>query len=221
MTRSGAPAPSTLDHDALQGYIEGLFAGEDKALRDLRRRADAAEMPRIQLPAITARAVQLLVQMAGARRVVEVGTLAGYSTVWLARALPRDGELVTIEINPDHAAVAERSLAEAGVSDRVRVVRGDAIRVLADLGPDGSFDAVFLDADKEQLATYLEEGARLLRRGGLLLADNALWRGTVLDPASDALGACIHAFNERMAGDARFSATILPVGDGLMVGVRR
>ena len=165
MTRSGAPAPSTLDHDALQGYIEGLFAGEDKALRDLRRRADAAEMPRIQLPAITARAVQLLVQMAGARRVVEVGTLAGYSTVWLARALPLDGELVTIEINPDHAAVAERSLAEAGVSDRVRVVRGDAIRVLADLGPDGSFDAVFLDADKEQLATYLEEGGAAAAEG--------------------------------------------------------
>ncbi len=217
MTRSGAAAPSAMDHDALQGYVETLFAGEDEVLREVRRRADAAGMPTIQLPAVTARAAQVLVRMVGARRVVEVGTLAGYSAIWLARALPPGGEVVTIEINGSHAAVAERSFAEAGVADRVRVVVGDAARVLPEMGPDGSFDVVFLDADKEQLGAYLEEGARLLRKGGLLLADNALWRGSVLDPGSDARGAHIHAFNERLAGDPRFDATILPVGDGLMV----
>ncbi len=220
MIRSGAPAPSTMDHDALQGYVERLFAGEDEPLREVRRRVKAAGMPEIQLPAATARAVQLLARMAGARRVVEVGTLGGYSTIWLARALLPGGEVTTIEISAEHAEVARRSFAEAGVADRVRVVVGDAARVLPGLGPDGSFDLVFLDADKERLVAYLEEGARLLRTGGLLLADNALWRGTVLDPGSDPRGAHIHAFNERLAGDPRFDATILPVGDGLAVGVR-
>ena len=178
-------------------------------------------MPRIQLPPATARALQLLVGAAGARRVVEVGTLAGYSAIWIARALPEDGELVTIEIDPDHAAVAQRSLEDAGVGELVDVRLGDAVEILGGLGPDGSFDAVFLDADKERYTVYLEEAARLLRRGGLLLADNAFWSGRVLDPDSNEIAARLNHFNEVVSSDPRFDATILPVGDGLMVAVRR
>ena len=169
----------------------------------------------------TALALYHVVRAAGARRVVEVGTLAGYSAIWIARALPEDGELVTIEINPDHAAVAQRSIEDAGVDDRVDVRLGDAAAILGGLGPDGAFDAVFLDADKERYTVYLEEAARLLRRGGLLMADNAFWSGRVLDPDSDELAARLNHFNEVLSSDPRFDATILPVGDGLMVAVRR
>ena len=103
---SGAPDPSELDHDALDRYVQRLYATEDDHLRRVRARADEAEMPRIQLPPATARALQLLVRGVGARRVLEVGTLAGYSAIWIARALPAGGKLVTVEIDPGHASVA-------------------------------------------------------------------------------------------------------------------
>ncbi len=218
---SGAPEPSELDHDALDRYVQRLYASEDDHLRRVRARADELDMPRIQLPPATARALQVLVRAVGARRVLEVGTLAGYSAIWIARALPTDGELTTVEINPEHASVARRSVEQAGLADRVDVRIGDAAEVLAEMGPGGSFDVVFLDADKERYTMYLEEAARLLRPRGLLVADNAFWAGRVLDPASDALADALNRFNEMLSSDRRFDATILPVGDGLMVAVRR
>ena len=218
---SGAPAPSELDHDALDRYVRHHFAREDDCLRAIRARAAEAELPRIQLPPATARAVQILLRATGARRVLEIGTLAGYSAVWIARALPADGKLVTLEIDPNRAAVALESVADAGVGDRVEVRLGDALDLMAAMDANPPFDAVFLDADKERYVDYLEQAARLLRPGGLLMADNALWRGEVLAPEGfGGLAVDIHRFNERVAADARFEATILPVGDGLMVAVR-
>lgn len=218
---SGAPDPSELDHDALDRYVQRLYATEDDHLRRVRARSDEAQMPRIQLPPATARALQVLVRAAGARRVLEVGTLAGYSAIWIARALPADGELITVDINPEHASVARRSVEQAGLADRVDIRVGDAVEVLNELGPDSSFDVVFLDADKERYTTYMEQAARLLRPRGLLLADNAFWAGRVLDPGSDAVADRLNHFNELLSSDRRFDATILPVGDGLMVAVRR
>lgn len=218
---SGAPAPSELDHDALDRYVRHLFAREDDCLRAIRARAAEAELPRIQLPPATARAVQILLRATGARRVLEIGTLAGYSAVWIARALPADGKLVTLEIDPNRAAVARESVADAGVGDRVEVRLGDALALMAAMDANPPFDAVFLDADKERYVDYLEQAARLVRPGGVLMADNALWRGEVLDPDGfGGLAVDIHRFNERVAADAGFEATILPVGDGLMVAVR-
>ena len=223
-------------------YVRRVFAAEDHCLREVRARADRAGLPQIQLPPATARAVQVLLRAAGAERVLEVGALAGYSAVWIARALPPDGRLITLEIDPEHAALARRSLEAAGVADRAEVQLGDAGTVMAALGPPGSFDAVFLDADKERYALYMEEAARLLRPGGLLLADNALWKGRVakLDgrvpdaddgpsqpqdpeplPLDEERARLMHAFNRKLADDPRFDATVLPVGDGLAVAVRR
>ena len=219
---SGAPAPSTLDHDGLDQYVRRLFAPEDDCLRAIRARADEAALPPIQLPPATARAVQILLRASGARRVLEIGTLAGYSAVWIARALPPGGELLTLEIDPDRAAVARSSLRDAGVADRARVHLGDALDLMAALDPEPPFDVVFLDADKERYCDYLEQAARLVRRGGLFMADNAFWRGEVLDPEGfGGLAVDIHRFNESVAADERFEATILPVGDGLIVAVRR
>ena len=218
---SGAPAPSTLPHDELDGYVRHLFAREDDCLRAIRARAAEASLPAIQLPPATARAVQILLRAIAARRVLEIGTLAGYSAVWIARALPPDGKLITLEIDPDRAAMARKSVEDAGLADRVDVRVGDALDLMAALDPDPPFDAVFLDADKERYCDYLELAARLVRHKGLLVADNALWRGEVLDPEGfGGLAVDIHRFNERVAADPRFEATILPVGDGLMVAVR-
>ena len=218
---SGAPAPSALPHDELDGYVRRLFAREDDCLRAIRARAAEAELPTIQLPPATARAVQILLRAIGARRVLEIGTLAGYSAVWIARALPADGKLITLEIDTTRARVARSSVDDAGVGDRVEVRVGDALEQMTALEPDRPFDAVFLDADKERYCDYMEEAARIVRSGGLLMADNALWRGEVLDPVGfGGLAVHIHRFNEVVAADDRFDATILPVGDGLMVAVR-
>lgn len=218
---SGAPVPSEMPHDELDGYVRHLFAHEDDCLRAIRARAAEASLPSIQLPPATARTVQILLLATGARRVLEIGTLAGYSAVWIARALPPDGKLITLEIDPDRAVVARKSLTDAGLGDRVEVRVGDALDQMAALDPDPPFDAVFLDADKERYCDYLEQAARLVRHNGLLVADNALWRGEVLDPEGfGGLAVDIHRFNERVAADPRFEATILPVGDGLMVAVR-
>jgi len=212
--------------DVLEVYVEELFASEDGILRSIRTTIEERGLPPIQLPAVTGRVVQWLLRLISARRVVEVGTLAGYSALWIARAFPEDlqeGEgLVTLEIDPARSALARKLLAEAGVGDHVDVRVGDAAELLPSLGPNGGFDAVFLDADKEGLTGYLPEARRLLRPGGLLLIDNALWQGLVADPtATDPATEGIRASHEALRRDPSFDATILPVGDGLLVARRR
>jgi predicted O-methyltransferase YrrM len=139
--------------------------------------------------------------------------------VWLARALPRDGSLTTIEKDHRHAELARQAFAEAGLGGRAQVLEGAALDVLATLAP--GFDAVFVDADKAPLAQYFDWGVRLLRVGGLLLLDNAFRHGSVLDPKDrtpDTEG--IRAFNRLAAADPRLIATIVPVRDGLLVAVK-
>jgi predicted O-methyltransferase YrrM len=157
--------------------------------------------------------------MVGARRVLEVGTLGGYSGIWLARALPSDGRLVTIEGDEGRAAVARTAFERAGVADRVDLRVGEALDTLATL--DGPFDAVFLDADKAPLPAYLDETLRLLRVGGLLLCDNTFMDGRIADPDAD--GADLRGmreFNERVANDPRFVTAVIPVRDGLLAALR-
>ena len=204
--------------DELRQYVEALFAREDHVLTEARRRSDAEDLPQIQVPAATGRLVQVLIRLSGAERVLEVGTLGGYSAVWIARALPEHGTLLTLEREPSHAEVARETLRQAGFSDRAEVREGEALTHLE--GLDGTFDVVFVDADKESMVHYLEHGARLLKPGGLLLADNALWRGLVVSPEEGSPAAHVDRFNRALARDPRFMATIVPVGDGVAVGVR-
>lgn len=204
--------------EELERYVERLFAEEDPVLEDARRRSDAEELPQIQVPPATGRLVQVLIRLSGAERVLEVGTLGGYSAVWIARGLPPHGRLLTLEKEARHAAVARETLRQAGFADRSEVRVGEAMDLLE--GLDETFDVVFLDADKENLVRYLDHGARLLRPGGLLLVDNALWRGLVVDPEEGSPGAYVDGFNRALAADRRFLATVVPVGDGVAVGVR-
>ena len=202
-------------------YISALFAPEDALLVSLREEADRTGLPPIAVSADEGRLLQVLPTSIGARRVLEVGTLGGYSAIWMARALPDDGELLSIEIEQKHAEFARRYIERAGLSSKVEVRVGRALDVLPSL--DGErFDAVFIDADKEPMPTYLDWALRLTRRGGLVFADNALWAGRVADPdVNDAATAAVREFNRRFASDPRIDGTVLPVGDGLAVGVVR
>jgi predicted O-methyltransferase YrrM len=166
-------------------YLVGLLGLHDDDLSGALAAADAAGLPAINVSAPQGMLLHLLARTAGARRILEVGTLAGYSTIWLARALPSDGLLVTLEIDPHHAAVAEANLARAGLGERVRVVVGPAAESLPGLVADAPFDLVFIDADKPSNATYVKWALALSRPGTLIVVDNVVRRGEVVTASDD------------------------------------
>ncbi len=205
--------------DRLARYVTELFAPEDSVLARIRERHAEANLPPIHISPDEGKLLLVLLRATAATTVLELGALGGYSGVWLARALPPDGRLTTVEKDQGHAALARRAFAEAGLTDRVRVIEGAALDVLPTLA--SGFDAVFVDADKEPLAQYFEWSVRLLRRGGLLLCDNAFFHGAVVDDGDRSAGAVgVRAFNRLAATDPRVVATVVPVRDGLVVGVK-
>ena len=207
--------------DRAGDYIAGLFSAEDELLASLREEADRTGLPPIAISADEGRLLQVLLTAIGARRVLEVGTLGGYSAICMARALPPGGRVLSIEIDERHAAFARRYIQRAELSDRVEVRLGRALDVLPAL--DGErFDAIFLDADKEPLPTYFDWALRLVRPGGLIIADNALWGGRVYDgDESDERTRGVREFNRRMSTDPRVLGIIVPTHDGVAVAVVR
>jgi predicted O-methyltransferase YrrM len=202
-------------------YIAEHTTGEDAFLVELKSAARAAGIPPIWIATEQASLMQILLRACGARRVLEVGTLAGYSAIAMARALGPDGRVETIELEPRHADFAERWIARSDVAGRVIVHRGPGQDVLPQLEA-GSFDAAFLDADKSGYQGYLEHCRRLLRPRGLLLVDNAFAFGQLFDPhPTDREVPAVRAFNDHLASQPDFHAVIVPIGDGLWVGVRR
>ena len=207
--------------DRAGDYIAGLFSAEDELLASLREEADRTGLPPISISADEGRLLQVLLTAIGARRVLEVGTLGGYSAICMARALPPGGGVLTVEIDEKHAAFARRYIQRAELADRIEVRLGRALDVLPAL--DGErFDAMFLDADKEPLPTYFEWALRLVRPGGLIIADNALWGGRVYDGGeSDERTRGVREFNRRMSTDPRVLGIIVPTHDGVGVAVVR
>lgn len=205
--------------DRFDAYVGALFAPEDPVLLALREDADRAGLPPIAISADTGRLLQVVMRAVGARRVLEVGTLGGYSALWMARALPPDGRIVTLESEPVHAEFARRHLEAAGVGAKVEIRIGNAIQLLPAL--DGErFDLVFLDADKEPLPTYLDWSLRLVRPGGAIVADNALWGGRVLDErVTDEATLAVREFNRRLATDPRITGIVVPTHDGVAIGI--
>ncbi|MDM7831096.1 O-methyltransferase [Cellulomonas edaphi] len=169
-------------YDEVDGYF-GALVPEDAGLLSTRHAAVEAGLPDIAVAPNQGKLLHLLAQIAGAHRILEIGTLGGYSTLWLARALPPEGRLVTLEIDPAHAAVARDSLEQAGVGDVVEVVVGPAADTLDRLIGDGTepFDLVFIDADKESLARYTEQSLALSRPGTVIVVDNVVRAGGVVD----------------------------------------
>ena len=207
--------------DRAGDYIVGLFGAEDELLASLREEADRTGLPPIAISSDEGRLLQVLLTSINARRVLEVGTLGGYSAICMARALPPGGHLVTLEINETHAAFARRYIERASLSDRIEVRVGRALDVLPAF--DGErFDAIFLDADKEPLPTYFEWALRLVRPGGLIIGDNALWGGRVYEgDDTDEKTRGVREFNRRMATDPRVLGIIVPTHDGVAVAVVR
>jgi caffeoyl-CoA O-methyltransferase len=206
----------------VDAYVAGLFAREDEALAAAVEESRRAGLPEIHVSASQGRLLGLLAEVVGARRMLEVGTLGGYSAIHLARALPRDGALVSLELEERHAEVARRNLERAGLAEKVEVRVGDAVELLSAMARGGEepFDLVFIDADKQGYPEYLEWAVRLSRPGALVLADNVIRGGGPLDPR-DETDEAIRAFNEKLAADPRLSATIVPLVrervDGLAV----
>lgn len=206
--------------DRIDSYVAGLFSPQDPALENALRRSREAGLPEIQVSPNGGRLLQLLAEIAGVRRVLEIGTLGGYSAIHLARALPDDGTLVTLESNERYAEVARQNLEDAGLAGKVEIRVGDARELLAAMAEGGeeSFDLTFVDADKPAYPDYLEWALGLSRPGSLILADNVIQGGSVLDP-TDEWARAANEVNETMARDPRLSALVLPSIRGRVDGL--
>ncbi len=213
---SSSSSQVTAEHFA---YVAARTAGEGDFLAGLKQRAAAAGLPAIWISPEQASLMRILLRLCGARRVVEVGTLGGYSAIAMARGLPADGRVDTIEIDADRAAFARTEVAASDVAGRVEVHVGAGADVLPGFA-DGSADAAFLDADKSGYPVYLAECRRIVRPGGLIMVDNAFAFGQLLDETpSDPEVSAVRAFNDLMAADEGTDGIIVPIGDGLWVAV--
>jgi predicted O-methyltransferase YrrM len=195
---------------AVDDYIAGHLLGDDPVLDAALAANAAAGLPAIDVSAVQGKMLHLLARGTGARRILEVGTLGGYSTIWLARALPEGGRLVTLELDPHHAEVARANLANAGVADKVEVRVGPALQTLEAMVTAGEapFDFIFVDADKEGYPAYLRAAMQLSRRGTMLVFDNVVREGGILDPDhADPRVQGTRALFEVMAAEPRLSAT--------------
>ena len=213
MSDTSTPVTSEYFH-----YLAARTTQEDKFLRDLKAAARAAEIPPIWISPEQGSFMHILLKATRVKDVVEVGTLVGYSAVWMARALPPGGSVQTIEVSKKHADFAERWISKSDVSDRIRVLRGRGEEVLPRLATD-SADAAFIDGDKEFYPHFFRECMRIVRRGGLIMADNAFGFGRLFDGPDPGVDA-IRKFNDIVAGEAALQSIIVPLGDGLWVGVK-
>lgn len=210
--KSGGVAESK--QGAVDHYLSDLFAPHDPALDEAIAASAAAGLPEIQVSPTQGKLLYLLTRLVSARAVLEIGTLGGYSAIWMARALEPGGRLVTLEIDPKHAEVATANLARAKVADRVSVRVGRAIETLPKIETEklGPFDLTFIDADKPSNPDYFEWALKLTRRGGLIIVDNVVRDGAVIDAEStDAAVRGSRRVLERMAAEKRVAATAIQV----------
>lgn len=193
-------------------YINDLFIGSDVALDAALKASEAAGLPSIQVAPNQGKLLMLLARAQNARSILEIGTLGGYSTIWLARALPRDGRLVSLELEPKHAEVARSNIARAGLGDRVEIRVGPALQSLEQLVAQkhAPFDFVFIDADKTGYPDYLTLSLKLSRPGTLIIADNVVRQRAIADASSsDRSVEAVRRMNEMLAKDRRVNATVL------------
>lgn len=208
------------DQSGVRNYIHSLFVKQDAVLEQVLHSIKEAGMPTISVPAETGKLLHLLVKLSGAKRVLEIGSLGGYSSIWLARALPVDGTLLSLELKEAHAEVAKRNVKNAGLEGKVRFRIGPAQESLNALVQEGQrFDFFFIDADKKNYPHYLEMTIKLAEPGALITADNVLWKGKVTDPNDqDDITQYLHRFNVAAANHPRLESMVLPIGDGLFLG---
>ena len=204
----------------LDTYKRAVFAREDDLLKNIMPDAAEQGIPRISVSPETGQTLYLLAKTIGAKKILEFGALAGYSGIWLARALPKDGQFITLEIEPKHADVTRRNYEKAGLSDRTDVRLGDGTELLKDAAQDGPFDLIFIDADKESYPKYLDFALENTRPGGLIIADNANGHGHAHRALPEGDGRRgIQDYNRRVANHPRLISNIIPVGGWLAVSL--
>jgi caffeoyl-CoA O-methyltransferase len=203
----------------IEAYLADHTQAPSPVFEELRERtyADMAS-PQMQVGRVEGALLRILVASIGARRVLEIGTFTGYSTLSMAESLPDDGELVTCDINPEATAIARSFFDRTPHGKKIVIALGNALETVRGLR--GPFDLVFIDADKEHYPEYFEATLPLLRTGGLLVADNTLWSGEVLDPQTPSARGIV-AFNTRVTNDPRVDNVLLSVRDGIMVARKR
>ncbi len=196
------------------------FAAESEVIETARRRGE--ELGCMPVGVGVGAALRMVAAAAAARAVVEIGTGAGVSGLWLLAGMPADGILTTIDIEAEHQRAAKEAYAAAGVAhQRTRVITGRALDVLGRM-TDGAYDLALVDGDKAEYPDYVEQATRLLRRGGVMVIDNMLWRDLVADPAArDETTRTLRDLGKALRDDAAFHTSLLPVGDGLLVAVKR
>jgi predicted O-methyltransferase YrrM len=197
---------------AVDRYIGDLLIPPDPTLDSALRASAEAGLPAIQVSPAQGKLLQLLAKAVGARTILEIGTLGGYSTIWLARALPPGGRLITLEAEPKHGEVAQANIARAGLADVVEVRLGRALDLLPQLVAErrGPFDFIFIDADKPATPDYFAWALKLSRRGSLIIADNLVRNGTLADATSTDPNACgMRRFHEVVSAERRVSATTI------------
>jgi predicted O-methyltransferase YrrM len=205
-------------------YIRSLYAPEDALLTRIRQSLDAQKLG-WQMGAEEGKLLQMLIRLHGAKTIVEIGTLAGYTAIWMARALPDGGHIHTFEKVPEHAAWARDFIAQSDVADKITVYEGDAHERLPQLQLSAPLDMVVIDADKPSYNAYMDWAEANVRRGGLIVADNTLLFGTVyLDEAPERPGKStwegMKCFNERLADTSRFFTTMIPTDEGMTVAIK-
>jgi caffeoyl-CoA O-methyltransferase len=209
-------------NDDLSAYISQTFAVEDQALGLIRKGISESGLPQISIRPEEGRFLQFLVQASRAKLALEIGTLGGYSGTWIARGLVENGRLITLEVDPHHAAVAREHFKIAGVADRVEVREGNALDLLPQLSSVGQFDFIFIDAEKEGYPDYLDWALENLQPGGIVVAHNAFLHRDILNQTDKTERIkSMQQFNNRLASDQRLISTIFPAGDGLAIGVFR
>ncbi len=211
--------------ERLYGYLLSVSLREPEVLRRLREETARDPHAHMQIAPEQGQFMALLAELLGVRRALEIGVYTGYSALWVARVLPADGQLVACDVDADWTATARRYWEEAGVAHKIDLRLAPAGETLDGLladGEAGTFDFIFIDADKENYARYYEQSLRLLRPGGLMAIDNVLWDGRVAEPETDdAETEAIRALNRKLLGDERISLSLVPVADGLTLALKR
>jgi len=207
-------------NDEISQYVGDVFARQDETLAQVRAMIPQKGLPAIYIQPEEGRFLQVLVRACNAVRALEIGSLGGYSGIWIARGLAPGGKLITLEKDPYHAKVAREHLSQAGLGDKVEVRQGDAHVLLGTLSMEGPFDFIFIDAEKPGYSDYLDWAVANTRLGGVIAAHNAFQQGGVAHPMPTDTAAMMDAFNRKAAADPRLLSTIFPAGDGTLVAVK-
>ncbi len=217
-------AKTTVVTEELDRYLHTQFTAEDEIMQKVLENAERKGLPKIHISGNQARFMQFLLKAMNARYVLEIGSLAGYSAISMARALPEDGKLIAVELNPEYAEIIKENAQIAGVADKIEVICDDGRHFVENCKFDYELDFVFVDADKPGYYLYLNKLTPFIRKGGIFAADNAFAFGYVLDSAPERDPnevKSIKNFNEKFLANENYFVTLVPIGDGLIMGIKK